>query len=332
MKEKVLITSATGKTGFATAAKLLEEGVPVRIYVRSKNAKALQLESIGAEIALGELDNYTQLESALNGVKYVYYCHPFIPNLLSNVSVFIKAAKAAEIAGVVFMGQWLAEFEEQKSITTRDTRAAYNEFEQSGLNVVYFVPGYFAENTFVVVLELAVQLGIMPSPFADGKNPIVSNEDLAAVLAKLLQHPEPYFGKRLRPTGPKSLSMTEMAAVISKITGRKVRVLNIPDWLFIKAAFSIGKEFGIDQFQISQARLYNLLYRQNKFDVGGPTNVVKLVTGKEPEDFETIVKRYILGSRYGKPTISGWFAAMKKFMMMPLTPTPSRRELELLNQ
>jgi hypothetical protein len=230
------------------------------------------------------------------------------------------------------MGQWLAEFEEQKSITTRDTRAAYNEFEQSGLNVVYFIPGYFAENTFVVVLELAVQLGIMPSPFGNGKNPVVSNEDLAAVLAKLLQNPAPYFGKRLRPTGPSSLSMEEMAATISKVAGRKVRVVNIPDWLFIKAAISIGREFGIDRFQVSQARLYNVEYQQNKFDVGGPTNVVKLVTGKAPDDFETIVKRYINLPHCGKPTLGGWFAAVKKFMMMPFTPAPGRRALDLLNR
>ena len=33
MKEKILITSATGKTGFEAAKNLLKDGYPVRILV-----------------------------------------------------------------------------------------------------------------------------------------------------------------------------------------------------------------------------------------------------------------------------------------------------------
>ena len=57
MKEKILVTSATGKSGFQTTVQLLADGYPVRILVRSKNEKALQLEKLGAEIALGDLTN-----------------------------------------------------------------------------------------------------------------------------------------------------------------------------------------------------------------------------------------------------------------------------------
>ena len=43
MKEKILITSATGKTGFETTKQLLKDGYPTRVLVRSRNAKALEL-------------------------------------------------------------------------------------------------------------------------------------------------------------------------------------------------------------------------------------------------------------------------------------------------
>lgn len=52
---------------------------------------------------------------------------------------------------------------------TLNTRESYRLFGQLGLNVVYFVPGYFAENTIGVLLEFAVQLGLLVSPFGEGK-------------------------------------------------------------------------------------------------------------------------------------------------------------------
>ena len=159
-----------------------------------------------------------------------------------------------------------------------------------------------------------------------------STEDQAAVIAGLLKNPAPYLGQRLRPTGPASLSVQEMAAVVAKVAGRTVRVVPAPEWLFLKAAFSSGKQFGFDAFAISQALLYNREYRANRFDVGGPTDVVRRVTGRDPEDFETIVRRFIAGSFYGMPSAKGWFTALKKFMAVPLQQVPSNKRLAKLNE
>ncbi len=331
MKEKILITSATGKTGFQTTTNLLKDGYPVRVLVRSKNSKALELEKLGAEIFLGSITNETDLNTALQGVKRVYYCHPFIPHLYENTRLFIKCAKANNIEAIVNMGQWLAEFENQMSIQTIETQKAYQLYEESGLNVIQLIPGFFADNTFFVT-EFAIHLGLMPLPFGKGKNPAISNEDLGLVIASLLKNPEPYFGKRLRPTGPKSLSSIEMATIFSKVVGRKVRYMNIPEWMFLKAAFMFAKDFGLDRFSIAQIRHYMKEYQLNRFDVGGATNVVKELTGKEPDDFETIVKSYVDKAPFKKRNFSNWLAAFKKFMVLPMTKIPSIKELEKYNQ
>ncbi|MCK9422204.1 MAG: NmrA family NAD(P)-binding protein [Bacteroidales bacterium] len=331
MKEKILITSATGKTGFQTTIQLLNDGYPVKIFVRSKNEKAIQLQKQGAEIAIGDISNYDHLKNALSDVKRAYYCPPFIPNLLDNAKAFIKAAQESNLEVVVNMGMWLAEFDNQQSIHTIQIKETYHLFEVSGINVIHLIPGFFADNTFLV-LEFAVQLGLMPLPFGKGKNPPVSNEDLGLVIAALLKNPGPYIGQKLHPTGPKSLSGKEMAEVFSKVTGKKVRYINLPEWMFLKAGFAFAKEFGLDAFTISQVRHYMKEYRLNRFDSGGPTNIVKQLTGKEPDDFETIVKRYIDNSLYGHRSVSGWFSAMKKFMKIPFTSIPSIKELEILNK
>jgi len=56
------------------------------------------------------------------------------------------------------------------------------------------------------------------------------------------------------------------------------------------------------------------------------------VAGKAPDNFETIVRRFIRESSYGMPSTKGWFTALQKFMAVPLQSVPGRKELELLNQ
>ena len=330
MKNNILIISATGKTGYPATVQLLTEGYPVKILARSRNEKIYHLEKLGAEIVLGDFTNYEDMRRVLHGVSRVYYCHPFIPNLLKNTKTFINAAQEAHVEAVVNMGQWLAEFDDQKSIHTIETKKAYAEFEQSGLNVVHVIPGFFADNTFFI-LEFATQLGLMPLPFGAGKNPAVSNEDLGLVIASLLKNPFPYIGKKLHPTGPKSLSAKEMAEIFSKVVHRKIRYLNIPEWMFLKAAFAFAKDFGLDSFTISQVRHYMKEYKANKFDIGGVTDVVQQLTGKAPDDFETIVERYVRNSDYAERSFSKKISALRKFLEIPFTQTPSIKELERCN-
>jgi len=54
----------------------------------------------------------------------------------------------------------------------------------------------------------------------------------------------------------------------------------------------------LDAFTIAQVRHYMKEYQNNKFD--GTTNIVKELTGKEADDFETIVKSHVNNSPYQK--------------------------------
>jgi len=327
--DRLLITLATGKTGYLAASNLLQEGYLVRIFVRSHGEKANALERLGAEVVVGTFDNIEDLKRALSGVSTVYYCYPLKRGMVEDVKLFIKAALASDIKAVVFMGQRIAEFADTGSLLTNNTREAYKLFQDSGLKVVYFVPGYFADNNFPVT-EFVLQLGILPSSYGKGKNPWISNEDMGRTIAALMKNPAPYFGTKLFPTGSKSISAIEMASIYSKVRGRKVRLIKSPEWLFLKAGFMLGKEFGFDAFAIVQANIYNRQLKMNRFDIE-PTGVVKELTGREPEDFETITRRYFDNSPYKKRSLKNWLSAMKKFLAMPFTSVPSRHALQALN-
>jgi NAD(P)H dehydrogenase (quinone) len=75
-KPKILVTGATGKTGMPTALFLLQKGFPVRALVRRQDARATRLRDAGAEIVVGSLENFRDLERAMKGVARAYFCPP----------------------------------------------------------------------------------------------------------------------------------------------------------------------------------------------------------------------------------------------------------------
>jgi nucleoside-diphosphate-sugar epimerase len=67
-----LVTGATGFIGGNLTRRLLESGVPVRVYVRSRERSAL-LAAAGAEVVAGAIDDAGALAAALDGVSAVYH-------------------------------------------------------------------------------------------------------------------------------------------------------------------------------------------------------------------------------------------------------------------
>ena len=315
---KILVTTAAGKTGFATAIQLLEAGYPVRAFVHHHNARAIQLEKAGAELFIGDMANIAALNRALTGVQRAYFCAPPAPNMLFHGMAFAVAAADAKLEVVVAMSQWLAHAQ-HPAIATRETWLTDRILPWiPDVDTVIINPGWFADN-YMLVLESITQLGLMPLPLGDGLNPPPSNEDIARVVVGALTNPAPHIGKIYRPTGSKLLSPPEIAAIYAKILKRPVKYMDISEKMFLKAISAQG----IPQFMRSQIRYYAEEYRRNAFGMGGATNVVEEVGGRPAEDFETITRRYVTQRAEAKPSLTNKLRAIWNFMQIILTPVPN---------
>jgi hypothetical protein len=96
--------------------------------------------------------------------------------------------------------------------------------------------------------------------------------------------------------------MPEIAEIFGKVTGRKVKYIDAPEWIMPKVA----KTIGIPDFIVAQILTYFEEYRRNAFGIGAPTEAVLEVSGREPEDFETIARRYMTPILSGKRGISAY--------------------------
>ncbi len=287
-KPKILVTSAAGHTGAATVHELLAKGFPVRAFVRRKDARAIALEEAGAEIFVGDLLDYRDIRQALIGVSRAYYAPPMGLNLLHNTMLFAIAAEEAKLEVVALLSQWQPQAS-HPSIITREHWISNHIYRwMPSVDVIHINPGLFA---FIYLLGLpaVAHFGMLMGSFGEGRNAPPSNEDVARVAASALADPARHIGKSYRPSGPKLITPHDIAKILGKTLDRKVSYKDVPFKMLSKAAVAQG----VSLTDMAHIRYYFQDLKDGAFAVGAPTDHVIEVTGKAPEDFETIARRYI---------------------------------------
>lgn len=288
LNPKILVTAATGNTGFPTAVQLLERKFPVRAFVRQESERSRALQQMGAEIFVGSLDDISDVRRSLVGVNRAYFCPPILPGLLDKATIFAASAEETKLEFVVSLSQWLAD-PSHPSIHTRQHWLADTIFRQMReVSWTFVNPGWFADN-YLAAPDLITQFGLLPMPLGDGLNAPPSNEDIARVVVGILADPTPHIGQTYRPTGPRLLSPQEIAGALGRAIDQKVRYVNVPLDMFGK----IGRSLGLPDYTTGQVLHYLADYQRNAFGRGAPTNVVEEIGGRPAEEFETIARRYL---------------------------------------
>ncbi len=311
---RILVTGATGKTGAAVVAQLREQGVSVRAVVRRRDQRSEQLERRGVETVVADLFDVEQLKDAMRGTARAYYCPPLHPHAIQSGAAFAIAARAAKLEAIVGLTQWLAS-PSSRSLHTRQLWQIEQLFAQlPGVAYVRIAPGYFADN-YLRLIDFAAFLGIFPVLTGASRDAPPSNEDIARVSVAALLEPVRHAGRLYRPTGPKLLSAHDMVPIISRVLGKRVLAVELPWWMFERAA----RLQGVDSFSVMSLRLYVEEHKRGAFEFGATTDDVREVTGQEAESFETTARRYA-AAPFAQNTFSNRARALLNFMRVPFTP------------
>src|SRR5262249_33631340 len=267
---------------------LLKRGFPVRALVRRDDERAAALRSAGAEIVVGDLFDYRDLERALVDVQRAYHCPPYAPNLLHGMMLFAIAAEQAKLEVVAWMSGWNPHPMHPSALTREHWMTNQIVRWMPSVDAIHVNPGIFA---YVYFLGLAsiVHFGMLMAPFGEGLNAPPSNEDIGRVAAAVPANPEGRIGNAYRPTGPALISPHEAAAAMGRALGRRVRYVPATLRQFAKAATALG----VSPFELTNIRHYLAEIAGGTFAIGAPTGHVELLTGRPAEDFDTIARRYI---------------------------------------
>jgi uncharacterized protein YbjT (DUF2867 family) len=224
----ILVTGATGQQGGAVATALLTKGQKIRVMSRTPE-KAAALAQAGAEVVKGDLTNASDLQAALRGVHGVFAMStPFEAGMDQEVRQGIMMADAAKQAGIAhYVYTSVGSAHRNTGIPHFETKWKVEQhIRQIGLPVTILRPVWFMENFTTFSKPSAEGILMMPMR-ADKKLAMVALRDIGEFGAAAFMRPNDFLGQAIDLAGDE-LTMPEVSAQLSKVTGRSIQFQALP--------------------------------------------------------------------------------------------------------
>ena len=275
MKNRVLITGATGATGGYAILNLLEREIPVRAMVHRIDERSEKLGAQGVEIVQGDLSDFEAVTAALKGVSAAYFVYPIqVPGILESTAFFAQAAVEQGVGAIVNMSQISAR-RIAKSHAAQNHWIAERLLDRSGIPVTHLRPTFFAE--WLNYQSRAIrEKSILPLPFGDSRYAPIAAEDQGRVIGAILSDPADHAGKVYPLYGPKELTQYEITDVLSEVIGRKITYVPME----IEPFEQVLKEMGFTPHFIQHISAVAQDCRDGVFS--GTNDLVEKLTGRKP--------------------------------------------------
>ena len=219
-----LVLGGTGRTGSLVARQLPEQGLPARTAARH-----------GADVRF-DWDDPTTHPAALTGVDRLYLVTPVLRiSYADQVAAFLDLAVAAGVRHVTY----LSTYGGQLAPPNVDIRAVEDDLAaRDTLTHTILRPAWVMQNFSDA--HLPVVDGVITVPTGGGTEAFVDAADIAAVAVETLLAPEAHAGAEYAPTGPRALTVAEVADTIAAVTGGPVAHQDIDPEAWIGGAVAAG--------------------------------------------------------------------------------------------
>ena len=213
MRDRVLVTGGTGKTGRRVVRLLIERGVPALVGSRTPAARA----TAGPDHVRFDWRDGATFDAALDGVRAAYLVAPTdTMDHLPAMRPFLERALTEGIERLVL----LSASSLPEGGPMMGAVHAWLARHAPGWTVLR--PSWFMQN-FSEAQHLASirDEGRIYTAADDGRVPFIDAEDIAAVAVEALTTPG-FDNGELVLTGPRALTYDEVAAMIGAATGRQI--------------------------------------------------------------------------------------------------------------
>jgi uncharacterized protein YbjT (DUF2867 family) len=232
----ILVTGATGTVGRPLVDLLAGEGAKVRAVTRDPRAAGLPA---GVEVVTGDPSRPATIASLLEGVTSLFL-HPRAAGEAAGDLLALARERGVERVVVLSAINVDDDPAEQPSRFQGDrNKEAEEAAVASGLTWVSLRAASFAANTLRTWAPQVRAGDVVRGPYATFAEPLIDERDLAEVGARALLDGEP-AGRKLRLTGPRSLSHEELVAEIGTVIGRPLRYQEVPPEAFAQGMIQRG--------------------------------------------------------------------------------------------
>lgn len=284
----IAVTGATGQLGGRVARRLAAAGVAQRLLVRDiSRAPALP----GATPVRAPYADRDAVRGALAGVETVFLVSGSeSPDRVFEHLAFVDAAAEAGVRHVVYTSFFGAAPAATFTLA-RDHDATEQHLRGSGLAFTFLRDNLYAD----FLPGLVGADGVIRGPAGEGQVAAVAQDDIADVAAVVLRQPAAHAGQTYDLTGPESLSLAEVASVISRVEGR--RVTYEPET--IDEAYASRQTYGAPEWQVAAwVSTYTAIAAG---ELAGVSRAVPEITGRPASPREEVLRRNHVGPP-GPPT------------------------------
>ena len=231
----ILITGASGSVGKAVLREVSRKESKFRGMFRSKE-EAAKAPS-GCESVLADYSDRQSLRKAMDGVAFVFVvCSP-IPQLVELESNVLDACKESGVKHVVLHSA-LGAGDYGKSFPSWH-RKVEDKLKVTGISYTILRPNGFLQNIVAYNAPSIRAQGAFYAAMGDAKVSYLDVGDVAVVAAKALKGGV-HAGKTYELNGPEAISNQELAKRISKVAGRTVNYVDIPESAQREAMLGLG--------------------------------------------------------------------------------------------
>ncbi|MEU9190786.1 NmrA family NAD(P)-binding protein [Streptomyces sp. NPDC048484] len=303
-RNPILITGAAGEIGGVSRTivdMLLEQGYPVRAFVRQDDERAHSLRQAGADVFVGDLLTIADVTAALKGVRRIYFSMSLSPYYTDAVSLMAAAARAqGDIEVFVNISEYEQSFmtfdkmtapEEERrawlggliadwSPQQRAHWIAEQVLDWSGLPTVNVRAAMFVENPLMTWLALeSLSRGELRLPFGNHRLAPIAGYDVAELCVKILTDPAPHISKSYDLNGPELKDMHEFAEDYAAVLGRPVTYVPVE----IETWNETYVDTALASFPHTAEHLKTLTRLMGGGGYRGTTNQLETLLGRPPK-------------------------------------------------
>lgn len=234
----IAVTGATGQLGRLVIDELIQKGTNPKtiVAVARDESKAVDLISKGVEVRFGDYDSSELLEKAFVGAKKILLISGSeVGKRISQHTNAINAAKKANVKAIVYTS--ILNADTSKIQLAVEHLATEKVIHASGLPFVILRNGWYIEN-YTGQLNGTIERGAIAGCAKDGKISAATRADYASAAAAVLM--EDKKSNATYELGGQGFTMTELAQVISKISGKKVEYVDMLETAYEQMLVSVG--------------------------------------------------------------------------------------------
>ncbi|MEM9635164.1 MAG: SDR family oxidoreductase [Pseudomonadota bacterium] len=222
----IAVTGANGQLGRLVLKHLAElTDQPLRALVRSP-AKAQDLATGQVSVVQADYNDPSTLPASLEGVeRLLLISGSEIGNRTAQHTAVINAAKAAGVTFIAYTS--LLNVPQSSLVLAAEHIETEQVLKQSGIAHAVLRNGWYLEN-FAGTIAAALEHGAVIGASGDGKFSAAGREDYAEAAARTIAGQD-LSTRAIELAGQPSFSLSDLAAELSRQTGRDIPFNNLPE-------------------------------------------------------------------------------------------------------